>query len=125
MLMLKSSGHVGGDLVGFYPSGPGHLGLYAIDVSGHGITSALMTARLAGFLSGNTPEQNLALVQTARQHPTVWSVLAERLPDDPIVMMGMSRIYDDAGDSTYRCADGTRNNQPRSGAGCSTLRGGL
>ncbi|TMM52620.1 PP2C family protein-serine/threonine phosphatase [Sulfitobacter sabulilitoris] len=60
-LMLKSSGHVGGDLVGFYPSGPGHLGLYAIDVSGHGISSALMTARLAGYLSPNQSEQNIAL----------------------------------------------------------------
>src|SRR5690606_16616715 len=40
------------------------VGLYAIDVSGHGITSALMTARLAGHLSGSSPEQNLALVLT-------------------------------------------------------------
>lgn len=60
-LMLRSSGHVGGDLVGFYPAADGHLGLYAIDVSGHGISSALMTARLAGYLSGSAPDQNIAL----------------------------------------------------------------
>ncbi|WP_300033000.1 SpoIIE family protein phosphatase [uncultured Roseobacter sp.] len=60
-LFLRSSGHVGGDLVGFYPAAPGHLGLYAIDVSGHGISSALMTARLAGYLSGSAPDQNVAL----------------------------------------------------------------
>ncbi|MEL6418014.1 MAG: PP2C family protein-serine/threonine phosphatase, partial [Pseudomonadota bacterium] len=56
-----SSGHVGGDLVGFYPAAEGHLGLYAIDVSGHGISSALMTARLAGYLSATAPDQNVAL----------------------------------------------------------------
>ena len=60
-LLLRSSGHVGGDLVGFYPAAAGHLGLYAIDVSGHGISSALMTARLAGYLSGSAPDQNIAL----------------------------------------------------------------
>jgi len=60
-LLLRSSGHVGGDLVGFFPAGADHLGVYAIDVSGHGISSALMTARLAGYLSGNVPDQNIAL----------------------------------------------------------------
>ncbi|WP_415405143.1 PP2C family protein-serine/threonine phosphatase [Tateyamaria sp. SN3-11] len=60
-LMLRSSGHVGGDLVGFFPAGAGHLGLFSIDVSGHGISSALMTARLAGYLSAAAPDQNVAL----------------------------------------------------------------
>lgn len=61
-LLLRPSGHVGGDLVGFFPITSTQIGLFSIDVSGHGITSALMTARLAGFLSGSTPDQNLALV---------------------------------------------------------------
>ncbi|UOA25397.1 fused response regulator/phosphatase [Pseudosulfitobacter sp. DSM 107133] len=60
-LLLRPSGHVGGDLVGFFRSGDNHLGLYAIDVSGHGISSALMTARLAGYLSSTAPDQNVAL----------------------------------------------------------------
>lgn len=60
-LMLRSSGHVGGDLVGFFPAGEGHLGLFSLDVSGHGISSALMTARLAGYLSAAAPDQNVAL----------------------------------------------------------------
>jgi sigma-B regulation protein RsbU (phosphoserine phosphatase) len=64
-LLLRSSGHVGGDLVGFYPAGEGRVGLYAIDVSGHGISSALMTARLAGYLSSAAPEQNVALSRDA------------------------------------------------------------
>lgn len=60
-LLLRPCGHVGGDLVGFFPINDSQIGLFSIDVSGHGITSALMTARLAGFLSGSTPDQNLAL----------------------------------------------------------------
>ncbi len=60
-LMLESSGHVGGDLTGFFRINDRHLGLYSLDVSGHGVSSALMTARLAGLLSGSTPGQNLAL----------------------------------------------------------------
>ncbi|MEL7091634.1 MAG: SpoIIE family protein phosphatase [Pseudomonadota bacterium] len=60
-LMLQSAGHVGGDLVGFFHGAGDHLGLYSIDVSGHGISSALMTARLAGYLSAAAPDQNVAL----------------------------------------------------------------
>ncbi len=60
-LMLKSSGHVGGDLVGLFSISDTRIGLYGIDVSGHGISSALMTARLAGYLSAAAPEQNVAL----------------------------------------------------------------
>lgn len=60
-MLLRSSGHVGGDLVGMFPVSETRIGLYGIDVSGHGISSALMTARLAGYLSGAAPEQNVAL----------------------------------------------------------------
>ncbi len=60
-LMLRSSGHVGGDLVGHYPISDTRIGLYSIDVSGHGISSALMTARLDGYLSTSAPDQNVAL----------------------------------------------------------------
>ncbi len=64
-LVLRSSGHVGGDLVGFFPAGDRYLGLYGIDVSGHGISSALMTARLAGYLSAAAPDQNVAMERLA------------------------------------------------------------
>ncbi|MCP4820321.1 MAG: fused response regulator/phosphatase [Shimia sp.] len=60
-LLLQSSGHVGGDLVGHYKISDTRIGLYAIDVSGHGISSALITARLAGYLSSSSPEQNVAM----------------------------------------------------------------
>lgn len=63
-LLLRPSGHVGGDLVGFFPINARRVGLYGIDVAGHGITSALMAARISGYMSGASPEQNVALVQT-------------------------------------------------------------
>jgi sigma-B regulation protein RsbU (phosphoserine phosphatase) len=63
-LALRSSGHVGGDLVGMFPIAQGRVGLFGIDVSGHGISSALMTARLAGYLSTSAPDQNVAFRRT-------------------------------------------------------------
>lgn len=61
-LLLRPSGHVGGDLVGYFAINAHRIGVFSIDVSGHGIASALMTARLAGYLSGAAPEQNIALI---------------------------------------------------------------
>ncbi|MEE9427005.1 MAG: SpoIIE family protein phosphatase [Paracoccaceae bacterium] len=60
-LLLQPCGHVGGDLVGVFPISEKEIGLYSIDVSGHGVASALMTARLAGYLSGKSNDQNLAI----------------------------------------------------------------
>ena len=62
-LMLEPSGHVGGDLVGQFRVSGTEIGLYSLDVSGHGVASALMTARLAGHLSGRSPTQNIALME--------------------------------------------------------------
>ncbi len=60
-LLLRPSGHVGGDLVGFFQIDADRVGFFAIDVSGHGVTSALLTARLSALLSGNSPDQNIAI----------------------------------------------------------------
>jgi len=68
-LLLRPSGHVGGDLVGFFPIGPERVGIYALDVAGHGVASAMMTARLAGYLSGTTPDQNVALRRAGPGRP--------------------------------------------------------
>lgn len=59
-LLLRPAGHIGGDLVGFFPIGEDRVGLYALDVSGHGVTAALLTAQLSVHLSGAS-EQNVAL----------------------------------------------------------------
>lgn len=63
-LLLRPSGHVGGDLVGFFPINDNQFGVFSIDVSGHGVASALMTARLAAYLTGSTSDQNLAITQS-------------------------------------------------------------
>jgi phosphoserine phosphatase RsbU/P len=60
-VMLQSCGHVGGDLAGMFGAGSGDFGLFSLDVSGHGITSAMITARVAGYLSSKYPDENLAL----------------------------------------------------------------
>ncbi|WP_299361076.1 SpoIIE family protein phosphatase [uncultured Paracoccus sp.] len=55
-LLMRPAGHLGGDLVGFRRAGPGRFAAYAIDVSGSGVTAALLTARLAAYLSGADAE---------------------------------------------------------------------
>lgn len=60
-LLMRPAGHVGGDLVGHFRINEQKLAVYSIDVSGHGVASALMTARLASYLSGSSPRQNVAL----------------------------------------------------------------
>lgn len=72
-LMLRPSGHVGGDLVGCFRVNDLRVVVYSVDVSGHGVASAMMTARLAGLLSGVSPEQNIALKSTADGRQDAWS----------------------------------------------------
>ena len=80
-LMLRPSGHVGGDLVGSFLIDPQRLAVYSVDVSGHGVASAMMTARLAGLLSGSSPDQNIALRLMPDGSRGAWSpeVVAARL----------------------------------------------
>jgi phosphoserine phosphatase RsbU/P len=82
-LLLRPSGHVGGDLVGSFPIDDARIGVFAVDVSGHGVASAMMTARLAGMLSGSAPEQNIALRPSASGGRDAWppAKLAARLND--------------------------------------------
>ncbi|MCC5987627.1 MAG: SpoIIE family protein phosphatase [Pararhodobacter sp.] len=63
-LLLRPSGHIGGDMVGWFEIDERRLGLYGFDVSGHGVASALLTARLAGLLSGASAEHNIAIETT-------------------------------------------------------------
>jgi phosphoserine phosphatase RsbU/P len=68
-VMLQPSGHVGGDLVGYFPMPPGRVGVYAVDVAGHGVTSAIMAARLAGMLAGAEPDGNVMAAGVADALP--------------------------------------------------------
>ncbi len=80
-IMLRPSGHVGGDLVGSFAIDDERIAVFAVDVSGHGVASAMMTARLAGLLSGTSPDQNIALRQDASGARESWppNVVAMRL----------------------------------------------
>lgn len=80
-LLLKSSGHVGGDLVGSFAIDDQRIGVFSVDVSGHGVASAMMTARLAGLLSGGAPDQNIALKTgpEGRRDAYPPAIVAERL----------------------------------------------
>jgi sigma-B regulation protein RsbU (phosphoserine phosphatase) len=59
-MVLQPCGHVGGDMVGFYAREADRVGIFALDVSGHGVSSALMTARLAGCLAASQPAHSIA-----------------------------------------------------------------
>lgn len=59
-LLFHPAGHVGGDLVGFFPINLNRVALYAIDVCGNGVAAALLTARLAAHLATVVGE-NIAL----------------------------------------------------------------
>ena len=71
-LFLRPSGHVGGDLAGFFEVDENRVALYSVDVSGHGVASAMMTARLAGYLTGAAPAQNIALRPSENGRYTSW-----------------------------------------------------
>lgn len=53
--------HVGGDLVGFFEAAVNRIIVYAIDVSGHGVSSALMTARLSNLFSDKHLDENVGI----------------------------------------------------------------
>ncbi|MEP5762465.1 MAG: SpoIIE family protein phosphatase [Litoreibacter sp.] len=61
-LFLQSCGHVGGDLVGQFKINHDMIGIFSLDVSGHGVASALMTARLSSYLSSGLQGRNIAIL---------------------------------------------------------------
>lgn len=68
VFLLRPSGLLGGDLVGWFPIAPGRILLYALDVSGHGVAAALMIARLSALLATRSRDQNIAF-QNGRPLP--------------------------------------------------------
>ncbi len=61
--LLQSSGHVGGDLVGAFRITDTRLGVFAIDVSGHGVAAAMLCARVGALFADGAQSQNIALSQ--------------------------------------------------------------
>lgn len=93
-LLLKPCGHIGGDLVGMFSPGVNRIGFYSIDVSGHGITSAMMTARLGGYLSSKHFEQNVAMEKR-------FDKFFALLPPEDVAEKLNARLMADAGVEEY------------------------
>jgi len=70
--LYRPSGRIGGDLVGAFRVDRDRVAVYSVDVSGHGIASAMMTARLSGFLSGDLPDQNMAMSSVSEGERRAW-----------------------------------------------------
>lgn len=64
--LLESSGHVGGDLVGALQIAPDRIGVYSIDVSGHGVTAAILCARIAALFSDGPQGLNIVMARDAK-----------------------------------------------------------
>lgn len=71
-VLLRPSGHVGGDLVGSFQIDRDRVAIFSVDVSGHGVASGMMTARLAGLFSGGPSDQNIALRLNALGERDSW-----------------------------------------------------
>ncbi len=93
-LLLKPCGHVGGDLVGMFRADEDNIGFYSLDVSGHGITSALITARVAGYLSDEFPDHNIALNHNSDDGPVI-------RPPDEVALQLSRRMSMDKGIIEY------------------------
>jgi len=92
-VMLNSCGHVGGDLAGMFGAASGDFGLFSLDVSGHGIASAMLTARVSGYLSSKYSDENLALCRDASDYGF--------LPPQFVASRLNSRMMDQRGVSEY------------------------
>ena len=105
-LLFQSSGHVGGDLVGYFRVNPHEIGVFSVDVSGHGVASALMTARIAGYFSDTSPERNIALTSVGGSYAMIPledvcsrlnAILQEDKDSDQYLTMALARINLDTG----------------------------
>ncbi|MGB1034345.1 MAG: PP2C family protein-serine/threonine phosphatase [Primorskyibacter sp.] len=97
-LLLRPCGHVGGDLVGMFQADRIRAAFYNIDVSGHGITSALVSARVASYLSSDFPDTNLALERRFSFHALknpedVALELNKRLSTDPSASEYLTMLF--------------------------------
>ena len=99
---LRPCSFVGGDLVGLFQPGQERVGIFNMDVSGHGITSALLTARISGYFSGQYPDQNLTLEKQSedfykiRDPSTIASILNDTMladkSNDEYFTMAFARV---------------------------------
>ena len=94
-VLLRPSGHVGGDLVGSFRIDSRRVAIFSVDVSGHGVASGMMTARLAGMFSSRAGDQNIALNVNAYGQPDSWppEIVAFRLNQIMIEEMQVDQYF--------------------------------
>ncbi len=94
-VLLRPSGHVGGDLVGYFPLSRRRVVFYAIDVAGHGVASAIMAARLAGMFTASEPEGPGNLLMSNRVATDPWppEMVAARLNRTVLETMQVEQYF--------------------------------
>jgi len=99
--LYRPSHHVGGDLLGFFKFSETRIAAYAIDVSGHGVSSALMTARLSNFFNAQHLDENIAIQRlpngeyAPRDPAAITAELNDRLQDEADNDQYFTMIYAD------------------------------
>ncbi len=116
--LSRPSGHVGGDLVGYFAVGTGGLGVFGIDVCGHGVASALRAVHLSQLLAPAWPEANIAFARgpggelELRDPAEVITDLNRRFADAAgeslFFTMGLAILDLDTGSGRYVCAGHAR-----------------
>ena len=93
-IAYEPCGHVGGDLLGYFRISDDRIAAYSIDVSGHGVSSALLTARLSNFFSSEHLRENIAVRRLADGtfHPRDPAIIAQDLNE---------RMQDEADNDQY------------------------
>lgn len=86
--------HVGGDVAAVMPMGDAYIMVYAIDVSGHNLSSALFTVRLASFFKDHALHESTFGTRDAkgRFHPH---------PPDHVAALLNRRSFDEAETDFY------------------------
>ena len=79
--LYRPAGHVGGDLIGFFEVSESRIVVYSIDVSGHGVSSALLTAQLANLFTPTHYDENIGIrrLPSGEYHPRNPAAVAQEL----------------------------------------------
>ena len=94
-LLLQSAGHVGGDLVGAFRIDDGRLGIFAIDVAGHGVAAAMLCARVSAMFADGADGTNIALSRDPR------TGLRRVLPPEHVAARMNGMMLDELDTETY------------------------
>ncbi|MEM1297672.1 MAG: SpoIIE family protein phosphatase [Pseudomonadota bacterium] len=102
----KPAGHVGGDLLGYFQVSDDRVAIYSIDVSGHGVSSALLTARLSNMFNSQHLDENVAIrrledgTYLTRDPAAIARELNERMQDETESDQYFTMIFADLNLST-------------------------